>query len=665
MEKLESLKGIGPKTIQNLNRLNIYSVEDLVSYYPYRFEVLEKSSFQNFLTEEKIVTDGILETEPLVYFFRKKMNKMSFRVDIGTNIINVVIFNRAFLKPNLHIGTKVTLIGKYDSKKNLLTVSDIRLGLLPPKPVIEPVYHVTSGISSNQLHKMILSGLNTPFTVEEILPDYLVGKYHLPEKRASIREIHAPGNKKSLLQALNYLKYEELFLFMLKMNYLKKNRILEKGIERKVSKEDILKFISQLPFQLTADQLECVDQILKDMNSPMVMKRLIQGDVGSGKTIVAIISLYINFLSGYQGAFMAPTEILAQQHYENLQNLFQNVPVKVALLTGKMKKKERTEVLKGLQNGEVDIVVGTHSLFSEDVFYDSLGLVITDEQHRFGVNQRTKLKEKGISTDVLYLSATPIPRTYAITLYGDMDVSNIRLKPKGRKEIITEIYHPQEMKTVLSKIHAEIRQNHQVYVIATQIEESEEDELENVKALKEKFERALGKICKVGMLHGKMDSSEKEEVMESFARNEIQILISTTVIEVGIDVPNATMMVIFDSYRFGLSQLHQLRGRVGRGDSQSYCLLLSDREEERLKIMTETTDGFKISEEDFRLRGSGDLFGTRQSGDMRFHLADIKKDFPILKHAKEDTEELLESEEYVNGKYSYLREIIEKSMSLD
>ena len=230
MEKLESLKGIGPKTIQNLNRLNIYSVEDLVSYYPYRFEVLEKSSFQNFLTEEKIVTDGILETEPLVYFFRKKMNKMSFRVDIGTNIINVVIFNRAFLKPNLHIGTKVTLIGKYDSKKNLLTVSDIRLGLLPPKPVIEPVYHVTSGISSNQLHKMILSGLNTPFTVEEILPDYLVGKYHLPEKRASIREIHAPGNKKSLLQALNYLKYEELFLFMLKMNYLKKNRILEKGI---------------------------------------------------------------------------------------------------------------------------------------------------------------------------------------------------------------------------------------------------------------------------------------------------------------------------------------------------------------------------------------------------------------------------------------------------
>ncbi len=665
MSTLEKIKGIGPKTIQILERLNIHTEEDLIEYYPYRFDVLERSNLRDAFDGDKVILDGIVQTVPLIYYFHKKMNKMTFSLNCGEAILNVTIFNRAFLKNNLKIGTQITVIGKYDKRHGNVVASEIRFGMLPKEAKIEPVYHVTNGISSAQLHKMILMALESNWQPKEIIPAYLVGKYKLDDKRSSILEIHSPGNKKSLERAINYLKYEELFLFMLKMNQLKKNRVWEKGISREITKEAVDEFISQLPFTLTADQLKCVNQVLEDMNSSRVMKRLIQGDVGSGKTIVAIISLYINYLSGYQGAFMAPTEILAEQHYQNVQKMFANYPIKIALLTGKMKKKERGEVLKQLASKEIDIVIGTHSLFSEDVYYDSLGLVITDEQHRFGVNQRTKLKEKGISTDVLYLSATPIPRTYAITLYGDMDVSNIHLKPKGRREIITEIYANTEIKTVLAKIHQEIRQNHQVYVIATQIEESEDDELENVKELKDKFERALGKIAKIGMLHGKMNPEEKDKVMEDFLKNEIQILISTTVIEVGIDVPNATMMVIFDSYRFGLSQLHQLRGRVGRGDFQSYCLLLSDREEERLQIMTKTTDGFKISEEDFRLRGSGDLFGTRQSGDVRFHLADIKRDFPILLHAKEDSMEILESPEYENGKYSYLRKIIEKSMSLD
>lgn len=546
-----------------------------------------------------------------------------------------------------------------------MVASEIRLGLLPPTPVIEPVYHTTTGISSNQLHKWILSVLDSNIQIEEYIPSYLCGRYQLLDKKSSMIEVHRPRSKVTLKQALNYLKYEELFLFMMKMNCLKKARNQEKGITRNLSREVLENFISQLPFSLTEDQVKCVSVIREEMNSSNVMKRLIQGDVGSGKTIVAVIALYLNYVSGYQGAFMAPTEMMAIQHYQNLLELYKDTPIKVELLTGKMKAKERKEVLKKLATKEIDIIVGTHSLFSEDVVYQALGLVITDEQHRFGVAQRTKLKEKGSYADVLYLSATPIPRTYAITLYGDMDVSSIHTKPKGRKEVITELYKEKDIKIVLDKVQEEIRKKHQVYVIAAQIEESEEDNLENVIKLKEKFEKALGKICKVGMLHGKMKADEKDAIMESFQKNEIQILISTTVIEVGIDVANATMMVIFDSYRFGLSQLHQLRGRVGRGDSQSYCILISDREVERLKVMTTTSDGFKISEEDFRLRGSGDLFGTRQSGDMNFGLADIKKDYHILLRAKEDSLEVLNSKEYQDGKYFSLKKIIEKSIDLD
>lgn len=665
MEKLDSIKGIGPKTVQILNRLNIYSVEDMVQYYPYRFEVWEKTNLRTANQDDKVILDGIIQNEPVVSYFNRKYNKMNFRIDTGFYMITVTIFNRAFLKPHLLVGSKVTISGKYDKKHATVVASEIKMGLLPPTPVIEPIYHATAGLSSNQLHKIILASLDRMDYIEEFVPAYLCSRYKLLDKKSSILEIHRPQSQNNLERALNYLKYEELFLFMAKMNLLKKNRTWEIGIAREISTEEIERFISQLPFSLTVDQQQCVNTILRDMNSNKVMKRLIQGDVGSGKTIVAIIALYINYISGYQGAFMAPTEILAEQHYRNLTHLFQNFSIKIKLLTGKMKTKERKEVLQQLATREIDIVVGTHSLFSEDVIYDSLGLVITDEQHRFGVAQRMKLKEKGNHADILYLSATPIPRTYAITLYGDMDVSSIHSKPKGRKDVITELYKESEIKIVLDKMQAEIRKKHQVYVVAAQIEESENSELENVSKLKEKFEKALGKICKVGMLHGKMSAVEKEQVMTLFKENKIQILISTTVIEVGIDVPNATMMVIFDSYRFGLSQLHQLRGRVGRGSDQSYCLLISDREEERLTVMTKTTDGFQISEEDFRLRGSGDLFGTRQSGDMIFSLADIKRDYSILLRAKEDSEEVLNSPDYMSGKYDSLKNLIENSISLD
>ena len=371
------------------------------------------------------------------------------------------------------------------------------------------------------------------------------------------------------------------------------------------------------------------------------MNRLLQGDVGSGKTIVSFIAMYANYLSGYQSALMAPTEILATQHYSNLKDIFKDFNLNMALLTGSTPKKEKDLIYEELKNGDIDIIVGTHALIQEDVTYHNLGLVITDEQHRFGVNQRANLQNKGQKPDTLYMSATPIPRTYALTIYGDMDVSTIKTRPKGRKKIKTVVKNNKEIKDVLEMMYEELKEGHQIYVIAPLIEESENSDLTNVNDLKEKMTLAFGSKYKIDLVHGKMASAAKELIMNEFLQNKVQILISTTVIEVGVDVPNATMMVIFNAERFGLSTLHQLRGRVGRSELQSSCILISDNDTKRLEIMESTNDGFEISEEDFKLRGHGDLFGTKQSGDMTFKIADLKADYKILLQAREDSLEYL------------------------
>lgn len=665
MNSVDTVKGIGPKTANILIKSGIKTISDLLTYYPYRFEVIAKSNIKELNEEDRIVIDGVIETIPSIFFFNKKMNKMTFRLNTGEYLLNVSIYNRAFLKSKLLIGTKITVIGKYNKKNNQLVATDIRFSLLPKEPKIEPIYHSIAGITSNQFNQYLGNIIAKANELPVYIPDYLITRYKLIDKASSVQEIHFPTTKEKLNKALNYLKYEELFLFMMKMNYLKMNREELLGIEHKIDYSKVDKFISQLPFKLTEDQLKSVKAIYNDMSSNRVMKRLLQGDVGSGKTVVAIIALYMNYLSGMQGALMAPTEVLAQQHYNNITKILKNTDIKVSLLTGKMKISEQKKVKEEIQKGLANIIIGTHSLINNELKYHNLGIVITDEQQRFGVNQRVLLSKKGEYPDILYLSATPIPRTFAITIYGDMDISSIHTMPSGRKEIITTLYNNNDIKEVLDGMQRELRKGHQIYVIAPLIEESDKIELENVETLKSKIERALGKISKVEMLHGKMSSEEKEAIMNDFKENKIQILISTTVIEVGIDVPNATMIVIFDSYRFGLSQLHQLRGRVGRGDSQSYCILISDREAERLSVMTQTTDGFKISEEDFRLRGSGDIFGTRQSGEIKFKLADMKRDFTILLRAKEDSQEVLNSDEYKNGKYFLLRDLIEKSMHLE
>ena len=645
--ELNAIKGIGDKTITLLNKLNIYTIDDLVNYYPFRYEILEKTD----LNSDRVVIDGVVETSPLFIRLRGKLDKMSFRVRLDDRICNVVIFNRGFLRNNIKINTTITIIGKYDIKHNTITASDIKFGSISSLPKITPVYHTVSKITSKQINNYILKVIDD-IKVTDIIPSILLDKYKLIPKSEAIREIHRPDDMHLLKNAINHIKYEELFLFMLKMNELKRNRVKVIGIKKDVDKNNVLEFINNLPFKLTNDQLKVVDEIYNDLTSNIVMNRLVQGDVGSGKTIVSFIAIYINYLAGYQSALMAPTELLAYQHYLNIKNIFKDYDIKVELLTGKTKNKKK--LLEDLKNNKIDVLIGTHALIEDSVVFNNLGLVITDEQHRFGVNQRSNLKNKGTNPDILYMSATPIPRTYALTIYGDMDVSSIKTMPSGRVPVKTYLKKNSEIKEVLTMMYEELKNKHQIYVIAPLIEESDKIDLENVYELEEKFNKAFKGIYKVGVLHGKMTKDEKDNVMESFKNNDIQILISTTVIEVGIDIPNATMMVIFDSYRFGLSQLHQLRGRVGRNSLQSYCILISDYEKERLDILTLTTDGFKISEEDFRLRGSGDLFGIRQSGDMSFRLADIKKDYNILIKAKEDANYILDNID----NYPYLNKLI-------
>ena len=569
---------------------------------------------------------------------------MNFRINTNSFIFNVVIYNRGFLKSKLKPGTEITVMGKYDKKHNLITAYNLELSLLNDTPRIEAVYHSTYGLTSKQIEKYISKIKD--YEVTNYIPDYLMKKYDFIDKKSAIKEMHNPTSLENLKIARIVLKYEELFLFMLKMNYLKMHKNV-KGLQRNVDKKLVDEFINDLPFTLTTDQMQCVNDIYNDLVSEKRMNRLVQGDVGSGKTIVSFIAIYINYLSGYQSALMAPTEILAEQHFININKIFEKHNIKVELLTGKTKNKKK--IYEDLENNKIDCIIGTHALFTDNVKYNNLGLVITDEQHRFGVNQRSSLKNKGITPDILYMSATPIPRTYALTLYGDMDVSNIKTMPNGRKEVITLLRKNSEIKDVLTRMYEELKQNHQIYVIAPLIEESDKINLENVNNLEEKMNQAFSKVCKTGVLHGKMSSTEKDEIMNKFKNNEISILISTTVIEVGVDVKNATMIVIFDSYRFGLSALHQLRGRVGRSSLQSYCILISDREKERLNILTTTSDGFKVSEEDFLLRGSGDLFGIKQSGDMSFKIADLKKDYKILLKAKDDSLEFLENGEYENS----------------
>lgn len=643
---IKNLHQVGEKTSKILNKLGIFTDDDLINYYPYRYNVY---NFSNELIENcTLIINVIIESNPIVSYIKKNFNRLSFRARYNERIFNVVIFNRAYLKTNLTIGKNITIIGKYDFKKNIFTSSDIKFNIINGQ--IEPVYHLTKGITNNIVSKIIKDNFNN-ICIKDSLPSNLVSKYNLLSKKDALYNIHFANDLKMVHYAKNRLIYEELFDFSFKMNYFKNQNIRKDKEPKNIDINKINEFKKLLPFSLTTDQDNAYNEIVQDMSSNKKMNRLLLGDVGSGKTVVAVGAIYANFIAGFESTLMAPTEVLATQHYFSIKKILDKFNVAVELITGSMSKKEKEAIYKRVQNKEIDLLIGTHSLLNENIIFNNLGLVITDEQHRFGVHQRFTLEDKSKCPDILYLSATPIPRTYAMTIYGDLDISYIKTKPTGRKDIITKVKKNSDIKEVLGLMLEQIKLGHQIYVVSPLVEEDESLNLTSINLLKEKLSLAFKNLFRIEIIHGKMKTSEKESIMNDFKNNQIKILIATTVIEVGIDVSNATMMVIFNAERFGLATLHQLRGRVGRSDLQSYCYLISDSDNDRLKVMEESNDGFYISQKDFEMRGHGDLFGVKQHGDMSFKLANLKNDYNILLFANEDAKKFIDSKEYLNNEY--------------
>lgn len=643
---IKNLHQVGEKTSKILNKLGIFTDDDLINYYPYRYNVY---NFSNELIDNStLIINVIIESNPIVSYIKKNFNRLSFRARYNERIFNVVIFNRAYLKTNLTIGKNITIIGKYDFKKNIFTSSDIKFNVTNGQ--IEPVYHLTKGITNNTISKLIKDNFNNIY-IKDSLPSNIISKYNLLSKKDALYNIHFANDLKMVHYAKNRLIYEELFDFSFKMNYFKNQNIRKDKEPKNIDINKINEFKKLLPFSLTTDQDNAYNEIVQDMSSNKKMNRLLLGDVGSGKTVVAVGAIYANYIAGFESTLMAPTEVLATQHYFSIKKILDKFNVAVELITGSMSKKEKEAIYKRVQNKEIDLLIGTHSLLNENIIFNNLGLVITDEQHRFGVHQRFTLEDKSKCPDILYLSATPIPRTYAMTIYGDLDISYIKTKPTGRKDIITKVKKNSDIKGVLGLMLEQIKLGHQIYVVSPLVEEDESLNLTSINLLKEKLSLAFKNLFRIEIIHGKMKTSEKESIMNDFKNNQIKILIATTVIEVGIDVSNATMMVIFNAERFGLATLHQLRGRVGRSDLQSYCYLISDSDNERLKVMEESNDGFYISQKDFEMRGHGDLFGVKQHGDMSFKLANLKNDYNILLFANEDAKKFIDSKEYLNNEY--------------
>lgn len=653
---IREIKGIGEKTEKLFEKLNIYTAGDLLRYYPRGYDVYEEPVPVSEAEEGKIctVTGAIFGRVQVAGNRRLPVTTLHVRDLTGT--LKAVWFRMPFLRNTFSGGGAVTLRGRVVRKGRELAMEQPEIFYPPEKyeeksGTLQPIYGLTKGLTNNGVSKAVGQVLKNLDLSREVLPEDLRMKYSLAEYNYALRGIHFPEDKEVYFHARKRLVFEEFLAFILSLRRLKdSNQRMENNYVMDVD-EKVEKLIGELPFSLTGAQRKVWGEIAGDLASDTVMSRLVQGDVGSGKTIVAVLALLNTALHGYQAAMMAPTEVLARQHYESITKLLEEyeIPVKVELLTGSMTAKEKRRAYDRIECGYARIIIGTHALIQSAVNYDCLALVITDEQHRFGVKQREAFAGKGGMPHVLVMSATPIPRTLAIILYGDLDISVIDELPANRLPIKNCVVDTGYRKTAYTFMKKEIAAGRQCYVICPMVEESEQLEAENVQDYGAMLQEEMGPDIRVACLHGKMKAALKDEIMEAFGRNEIQILVSTTVIEVGIDVPNATVMMIENAERFGLAQLHQLRGRVGRGKHQSYCIFMSasraEETKERLSILRDTNDGFKIASEDLRLRGPGDLFGIRQSGLLNFRLGDVFQDAKILQMANEAADEILKNEE--------------------
>lgn len=664
-DSVSVLKGVGPSKVTALNKLGINTIEELLTYYPFRYDDMAVKELAEVADGQKVTLKGIVASQPTFARFGRSKNRLNFRFLVEHDVILVTFFNQPYLRDKVENGQEIIIYGKYNAKRQQLSGMKI---LGQTSQDFAGIYRANKDIKVSTIKKIVEQAFNLyQDCLVDILPTSLRQKFRLESRRQMIHDMHFPASQKAEQLARRSAIFEEFFLFQLRLQYLKKINKKEAGLVLNYDSQKIKAFSQTLPFELTTAQKKVVNEICHDLHRPLHMNRLLQGDVGSGKTVVAALALYATVTAGYQGAMMVPTEILAQQHAEKLQALFEKVGVNIALMTSSTlkTKKARQTSLTALAQGDIDVVVGTQALIQDDINFHKLGLVVTDEQHRFGVRQRQILREKGENPDVLAMTATPIPRTLAITAYGEMDVSIIDTLPAGRQPIKTMWLKKSQLNEALQFIDQQLATHSQAYVVSPLIEESEMMDLQNAQETYEKLREYYAGRYQVGLLHGRMTAEEKDQTMQDFKDGKFDLLVSTTVIEVGVDVPNATVMLILDADRFGLAQLHQLRGRVGRGQKASYCLLLADPKSDygraRMETMVQTQDGFVIAQKDLELRGPGDILGSKQAGIPDFAVGDPIQDFKILQIAQIEAHDLLEQSDFTTnsenqGLWQYLRE---------
>lgn len=665
-DPISQLKGIGPKSSEKLNQLGIFTVKDLLFHFPFRYENIQQRDLATVLDQEKISLVGTIVSPATVSYFGKRKNRLQFKMALTSQeVIQVVFFNQAYLAKQIHLGQKLAVYGKWQAKRQSLTAIKLISQSMQGQDY-QAVYHLKQGISQNQLLRAIQFALNEYWEfIPEILPQSLNHKYQLLPLKEALKNLHFPTDIEHHRQGERKIIYQEFFLYQWRIQQASKDVRQEKGLSLKYDVNYLRQTIGQLAFELTDAQKQALNEICYDLLAPYPMLRLLQGEVGSGKTIVAFLACIAALSSGHQAAIMVPTEILAKQHYESFISLFEFLARQTAYLVSGLKKTEKERIYQGLASGAIKLVIGTHALIQDQLKFNRLGLVIIDEQHRFGVGQRQALLAKAGSEyqlNILQMTATPIPRSLAMSLYGQMQVSTIDQLPAGRKRIITKVITADYMDKLYQKIRELLSLNQQIYYVLPFIEDSESlTEVESVSSIYQQL-REIFPDTSIGVLHGQMKKEDQESVMQAFSQDQLQILIATTMIEVGINVPNATMMVIHSAERFGLAQLHQLRGRVGRGSLQSYCYLVAkpttEQAKERLNMMEQSQDGFELSQTDMKIRGMGDLLGRQQSGLPQFHYANLFEDQQILELARQDVIAIMRHPQLISAQeYAELQKI--------